>query len=244
MIICRHDPSHRRWLSLLLTAPGVAAWRRKRRTRRRPPRLSRAGAAPRPGRCPAAGSSPTPTARRPARSRSATTAAKVGKRVEFDPKCATLFPFIPEIVGWRLNDNDFLRLLDAQGKFRARVQRGRERHLRGAEAGRGHPVHPESHRSRPGAEDRRADDRRLEHHPPHRPAALRADACRTPRPARSSSSACSRPATRSVTRVRAGDLADGSRRDRAARRRTASPGASRRRRIRSGSEFRRPPIRC
>ena len=42
-------------------------------------------------------------------------AAKVGKRVEFDAKCAALFPFISEIVGWRLNDNDFLRLLNAQG---------------------------------------------------------------------------------------------------------------------------------
>lgn len=42
-------------------------------------------------------------------------AARVGKRVEFDPGCVKLFPFIPEIVGWRLNDNDFLRLLDAQG---------------------------------------------------------------------------------------------------------------------------------
>jgi hypothetical protein len=41
--------------------------------------------------------------------------AKVGKRVEFDPGCAKLFPFIREIVGWRLGDNDFLRLLDAQG---------------------------------------------------------------------------------------------------------------------------------
>jgi Protease inhibitor Inh len=40
--------------------------------------------------------------------------AKVGKRIEFDPKCAALFPFVAEIVGWRLNDNDFLRLLDAQ----------------------------------------------------------------------------------------------------------------------------------
>jgi hypothetical protein len=43
------------------------------------------------------------------------TAAKVGKRVEFDPACLKLFPFIPEIVGWRLNDNDFLRLLDDKG---------------------------------------------------------------------------------------------------------------------------------
>jgi Protease inhibitor Inh len=42
-------------------------------------------------------------------------AAKVGKRLDFEPACAKLFPFIPEIVGWRLNDKDFLRLLDAQG---------------------------------------------------------------------------------------------------------------------------------
>ena len=42
-------------------------------------------------------------------------AAKAGKRIEFDAKCAALFPFVPEIAGWRLNDNDFLRLLDAQG---------------------------------------------------------------------------------------------------------------------------------
>ncbi|MEA3026785.1 MAG: hypothetical protein QOF91_2070 [Alphaproteobacteria bacterium] len=42
-------------------------------------------------------------------------AAKVGKRLDFDPACAKLFPFVPEIVGWRLNDNDFLRLLDARG---------------------------------------------------------------------------------------------------------------------------------
>jgi hypothetical protein len=42
--------------------------------------------------------------------------ARVGRRIEFDPKCATLFPFVPDIVGWRLNDNDFLRLLDAKGE--------------------------------------------------------------------------------------------------------------------------------
>jgi hypothetical protein len=42
-------------------------------------------------------------------------AAKVGKRIEFEPKCVSLFPFVPEIAGWRLNDNDFLRLLDGQG---------------------------------------------------------------------------------------------------------------------------------
>jgi hypothetical protein len=42
-------------------------------------------------------------------------AATVGKRLDFDPKCSVLFPFVPEVVGWRLNDNDFLRLLDAEG---------------------------------------------------------------------------------------------------------------------------------
>ena len=43
-------------------------------------------------------------------------AAKVGKAIEFESKCATLFSFVPDIVGWRLGDNDFLRLLDAQGQ--------------------------------------------------------------------------------------------------------------------------------
>jgi len=41
--------------------------------------------------------------------------AKIGKRVEFDAGCPENFPFVREIVGWQLNDNDFLRLLDAQG---------------------------------------------------------------------------------------------------------------------------------
>ena len=43
------------------------------------------------------------------------TAAKVGKRVEFDPNCVKQFAFIPEVAGWQLKDNDFLRLLDAHG---------------------------------------------------------------------------------------------------------------------------------
>ena len=42
-------------------------------------------------------------------------AAKVGRKLDFEQKCAALFPFVPEIAGWRLNDNDFLRLLDGQG---------------------------------------------------------------------------------------------------------------------------------
>jgi len=40
---------------------------------------------------------------------------RIGRRVEFDPACAGKFPFIREIVAWRLADNDFLRLLDARG---------------------------------------------------------------------------------------------------------------------------------
>ena len=42
-------------------------------------------------------------------------ATRVGKRVEFDAACAGPFPFVPQIAGWRLGDNDFLRLVDAQG---------------------------------------------------------------------------------------------------------------------------------
>lgn len=41
--------------------------------------------------------------------------AKVGKRVEFDGKCADNFAFVRDIVGWEMKENDFLRLLDAQG---------------------------------------------------------------------------------------------------------------------------------
>jgi hypothetical protein len=40
---------------------------------------------------------------------------KAGKRLEFDSGCARLFPFVAEIAAWRQADNDFLRLLDAQG---------------------------------------------------------------------------------------------------------------------------------
>jgi hypothetical protein len=42
--------------------------------------------------------------------------AAVGMRLEFDKGCAALFPFITEAVGWTLAENDFLRLVDAQGK--------------------------------------------------------------------------------------------------------------------------------
>jgi len=37
-------------------------------------------------------------------------------RLEFDKGCAALFPFVKDVVGWTLAQNDFLRLLDAQGK--------------------------------------------------------------------------------------------------------------------------------
>ena len=39
-----------------------------------------------------------------------------GMKLEFDQACYGHFPFIKEVVGWRLNDNDFLRLLNAKGK--------------------------------------------------------------------------------------------------------------------------------
>src|SRR5258708_33682253 len=40
---------------------------------------------------------------------------RVGKRVEFDPACIGHFPFVNDVVAWRLNDNDFLKLLDGHG---------------------------------------------------------------------------------------------------------------------------------
>jgi hypothetical protein len=39
-----------------------------------------------------------------------------GMKVEFDKDCAGLFPFISEIAGWSIAENDFLRLLDVKGK--------------------------------------------------------------------------------------------------------------------------------
>jgi hypothetical protein len=45
-----------------------------------------------------------------------TDAAAAGMRLEFDKGCAALFPFIKEIAGWSLTQNDFLRLLDAKGQ--------------------------------------------------------------------------------------------------------------------------------
>jgi hypothetical protein len=42
--------------------------------------------------------------------------AAAGMRLEFDRGCAGLFPFVKEIVGWSLGQNEFLRLLDAKGQ--------------------------------------------------------------------------------------------------------------------------------
>ncbi len=39
-----------------------------------------------------------------------------GMKLEFDRACAGHFPFIREVVGWSIAENDFLRLLDSKGK--------------------------------------------------------------------------------------------------------------------------------
>jgi hypothetical protein len=43
-------------------------------------------------------------------------AAKVGFKVAFDANCASLFPLVEKIAGWRFPDGDNLFLLDADGK--------------------------------------------------------------------------------------------------------------------------------
>ena len=40
----------------------------------------------------------------------------VGFKVEFDKNCASLFPLVNDVVGWKFPDNDLLYLLDASGK--------------------------------------------------------------------------------------------------------------------------------
>lgn len=40
----------------------------------------------------------------------------VGFKVEFDANCAGLFPIVSSIAGWTYPDNDFLRLLDVEGR--------------------------------------------------------------------------------------------------------------------------------
>jgi len=43
-------------------------------------------------------------------------ATKTGFKVEFEKKCAALFPLVSDIASWTFPENDLLRLLDAQGK--------------------------------------------------------------------------------------------------------------------------------
>jgi Protease inhibitor Inh len=45
-----------------------------------------------------------------------TARAPVGMQLEFDKACVDVFPFIRDVVGWTIAENDFLRLLDAKGK--------------------------------------------------------------------------------------------------------------------------------
>lgn len=40
----------------------------------------------------------------------------IGMKLEFEQACFGLFPFLKEIVGWRLAENDFLRLVNAKGR--------------------------------------------------------------------------------------------------------------------------------
>lgn len=42
--------------------------------------------------------------------------AAVGLALAFDPECASLFPLVRQVAGWRYPDNDLLYLLNAQGK--------------------------------------------------------------------------------------------------------------------------------
>jgi hypothetical protein len=39
-----------------------------------------------------------------------------GMRLEFDRDCVKIFPFVKDIAGWSIAENDFLRLLDPKGK--------------------------------------------------------------------------------------------------------------------------------
>jgi protease inhibitor Inh len=43
-------------------------------------------------------------------------AGAAGLKLEFDKACVTVFPFVKDIVGWTIAENDFLRLHDAKGR--------------------------------------------------------------------------------------------------------------------------------
>ncbi len=43
-------------------------------------------------------------------------AGAAGLKLEFDKACVTVFPFVKDIAGWTIAENDFLRLRDSKGK--------------------------------------------------------------------------------------------------------------------------------
>jgi len=43
-------------------------------------------------------------------------AARTGRRIAFDATCRKLYPFLADVAGWRMAENDFLRLLNPQGE--------------------------------------------------------------------------------------------------------------------------------
>ncbi len=73
-----------------------------------------------------------------------------GYKAEFDPNCAAQFPLTANVVAWKYPDNDLLYLLDARGQALVAIQRGRGRHLRGADA-RGRRAVPAKSGGRAGA---------------------------------------------------------------------------------------------
>ena len=142
-------------------------------------------------------------------------AARVGKRVEFDPGCVKLFPFIPEIAGWRLNDNDFLRLLDAQGNSVLEFSEVESGIFEAPKPGEGilFIQNPTDLGPAPKTAEQITGDWTIIRRTGQRVCGLTL----------SNTAAgeefvvrVQQPCDRAVTRVRAGDLADGSRRDRAA----------------------------
>ncbi len=66
------------------------------------------------------------------------------------------FAFIREIAGWQLNDNDFLRLLDAQGNSVLEFSEVESGIFEAPKPGEGILFIQNPDRPRPGAEDRRS----------------------------------------------------------------------------------------
>ena len=42
--------------------------------------------------------------------------AKVGMKIEFDPACVGIFPFVKDVAGWKVAPNDFVLFVDADEK--------------------------------------------------------------------------------------------------------------------------------